>query len=227
MDLAGTVMSPVPVPAVGVGLAGVSSLRALVLVPAANPGGVGGEPREAGAGEAAHGVGTGRLYAAVGRAVEVGVVDVTLVDVDTLGLVEGGVTDDPGHTVVIVAAADLPVSTDSVELVAVSVAAVVGGGEAEPGGVVGVEREGEVLRIETEVVPAPGPARQETVLVSLTVALPLLAGVSSSIVIVNVIFNLIVIIVIIITILSSTSMLSSSSSSSSSSLSSSSSSSTP
>ena len=200
MDLAGTVMSPVPVPAVGVGLAGVSSLRALVLVPAANPGGVGGEPREAGAGEAAHGVGTGRLYAAVGRAVEVGVVDVTLVDVDTLGLVEGGVTDDPGHTVVIVAAADLPVSTDSVELVAVSVAAVVGGGEAEPGGVVGVEREGEVLRIETEVVPAPGPARQETVLVSLTVALPLLAGVSSSIVIVNVIFNLIVIIVIIITI---------------------------
>ena len=213
MDLAGTVMSPVPVPAVGVGLAGVSSLRALVLVPAANPGGVGGEAREARAGEAAHGVGTGRLYAAVGRAVEVGVVDVTLVDVDTLGLVEGGVTDDPGHTVVIVAAADLPVSTDSVELVAVSVAAVVGGGEAEPGGVVGVERDGEVLRVETEVVPAPGPARQQTVLVSLTVALPLLAGVSSSIVIVNVIFNLIVVIVIIITILSSTSMLSSSSSS--------------
>ena len=93
-------------------------------------------------------------------------------------------------------------STDSVELVAVSVAAVVGGGEAEPGGVVGVERDREVLRVETEVVPAPGPARQQTVLVSLTVALPLLAGVSSSIVIVNVIFNLIVIIVIIITILS-------------------------
>ena len=175
-DLAGAVVCPVPVPAVRVGLAGVAALRALVLVPAAHPGGVGREASEAGTGEAAHGVGAARLYAAVGRTVEVGVVNVTLVDVDTLGLVQAGVTDDPGHTVVIIAAADLPVTTDPVELVAVSVAAVVGGGEAEPGGVVGVERDREVLRVETEVVPAPGPARPETVLVSLTVALALLAG---------------------------------------------------
>ena len=53
-NLAGAVVSPVPVPAVGVGFTGGAALCALIQVPAAHPGGVGSEPRVAGAGEAAH-----------------------------------------------------------------------------------------------------------------------------------------------------------------------------
>ena len=67
-------MGPVPVPAVSVGFTGGAPLRALVQVPAAHPGGVGGEPRVTGAGEAAHRVGAGGLYPTVGRPIEVEVV---------------------------------------------------------------------------------------------------------------------------------------------------------
>ena len=157
-------------------LACVASLRALVLVPAALPCGVCREARQTGTGEAAHTVGAGRLYATVRRPIEVDIVNVALVNVHTLGLVQTGVTHHAGHTVLIEAAADLPVAADSVQLVAVSVAAVVRGAEAEPSGVVGVLREGEVLRVETEIVATPRPARPVTVLVSVTMSLPLPAG---------------------------------------------------
>ena len=74
------------------------------------------------------------------------------------------------------AEACLAVVTDSVVLVAVSVAAVVRGAEAKPGRVVWVLRDGEILRVETEIVSTASPARQSTVLVSLTVSLALSTG---------------------------------------------------
>ena len=111
--------------AVGVLLAVVSSLRALVDVPAPVPGGVLGVAGVAAAAEAAHVVGTESVLAAVGSSVELEVVYLTLVNVHTLGLVKAGVADHPGHAVVVVAAADLSIAADSVEFVAVPVAAVV------------------------------------------------------------------------------------------------------
>ena len=158
-------MRPVPVPAVGVGPAAAAALRALVDVPAAHPGGVLGEPRLTGTAEAAHAVGAGGLNATVSRPIEVGVVRVTLVRLQTGGLVQVCVTVVTGSAVLVIAAAHLPMAADSVQLVAVSVAAVVRGAEAEPSGVVGVLREGEVLRVETEIVATPRPAWPVTVLV--------------------------------------------------------------
>ena len=154
------------VPAVGVLLTGVAALRALVDVPAALPGGVLGVAGLAGAGEAPHRVGAVGLLTTVRRPIELDVGNVALVNVHTLGLVQTGVTHHAGHTVLIEAAADLPIAADSVQLVAVSVAAVVRGAEAEPCGVVGVLREGEVLRVETEIVATPRPAWPVTVLVT-------------------------------------------------------------
>ena len=111
--------------AVGVLLAVVSSLRALVDVPAAVPGCVLGVAGVAAAAEAAHVVGTESVLAAVGSSVELEVVYLTLVNVHTLGLVQAGVADHPGHAVVVIAAANLAIAADSVEFVAVPVAAVV------------------------------------------------------------------------------------------------------
>ena len=102
-----------------------SPFSALVLIPAPDPGCVGSEASETGTGEAAHIVGAGGLYTTVGRPVEQSVVYVTLVNVHTLGLVQVGVADHPGHAVVVIAAANLAIAADSVEFVAVSVAAVV------------------------------------------------------------------------------------------------------
>ena len=164
--LAGAVVGAVPVPAVGVLLTEVAALRALVDVPASHPGGVLGEPRHTGTAEAAHAVGAGGLNATVSRPIEVGVVRVTLVRLQTGGLVQVCVTVVTGSAVLVIAAAHLPMAADSVQLVAVSVAAVVRGAEAEPSGVVGVLREGEVLRVETEIVATPRPARPVTVLVT-------------------------------------------------------------
>ena len=106
-------------------LAGVPPLSALVLIPAANPGCVSSEARETGTGEAAHIVGAGRLYATVGGSIEQSVVYIALVNVHTLGLLQTGVADHPGHAVVVIATADLSIAADSVQFVAVPVAAVV------------------------------------------------------------------------------------------------------
>ena len=106
-------------------LAGVPPLSALVLIPAANPGRMGSEAGETGTGEAAHIVGAGRLYATVGGSIEQSVVYIALVNVHTLGLLQAGVADHPGHAVVVIAAANLAIAAHSVEFVAVPVAAVV------------------------------------------------------------------------------------------------------
>ena len=113
------------VPAVGVVLAAVASLRALVDVPAAGPGGVLGVAWLTGAGEAPHSVATGGVLPAVGSPVELDVANLALVNVHTLGLLQAGVADHPGHAVIVIAAADLAIAADSVEFVAVPVAAVV------------------------------------------------------------------------------------------------------
>ena len=123
--LAGAIMRSNQVPAVGVGLAGVASLRALVDVPAAGPGGVLGVAGVTGAGEAAHGVGAEGVLATVGRPIELDVVLLTLVNVHTLGLLQTGVAHHPRHTVGVVATPHLAVVAESVERIAVSVAAVV------------------------------------------------------------------------------------------------------
>ena len=129
-----------------------TSLSTLILIPAADPGCVSSEARQTGTGEAAHIVGAGSLDTTVGRPVEESVVQVTLVNVRTLGLVQAGVAHHPRHTVGVVAAAHLAVTADSVERVAVSVAAVVRGAEPEPGRVVGVLRHREVPGVQTEIV---------------------------------------------------------------------------
>ena len=174
--LAGAVMRSYEVPAVGVVLAGVTSLRALVDVPAPGPGGVLGVAGVAGAGEAAHSVGAEGVLPTVGRPLELEVVQLALVNVHTLGLVQTGVAHHTRHTVRVVAAAHLAVAADSVERVAVPVAAVVGGAEAKPGRVVWVLRDREILRVEAEIVSTPSPARPDTVLVRLTVTLALSTG---------------------------------------------------
>ena len=68
----------------------------------------------AGAGEAAHSVGTVGVLPAVGRPIKLDVVHITLLYVRTLGLGEAGVTEHPCHTVFIIAAAYLAIAADSV-----------------------------------------------------------------------------------------------------------------
>ena len=176
-DLAGAVVRPVPVPAVGVGPAAAAALRALVDVPAAHPGGVGGEPRVTGAGEAAHRVGAGGLYPAVGSPIEVDVVNITLVQLVAGGKWHVSVAVVAISTVLIHPAASNIVPTPVVVLVADSVAAVVRAGEPKARCVVGVLGCGEILSVETQVIATPGPARVDAVIVRLTVTLPLPAGV--------------------------------------------------
>ena len=134
------------------------------------------EACETGTGETAHIVGAGCLYTTVGGPIEQSVVDIALVNVHTLGLLQAGVADHPGHAVVVIATANLSIAADSVEFVAVSVAAVVRGAVAEPGRVVGVLSHREVLGVEAEIVPTSGPARQGTVGVCLAVTLGLTTG---------------------------------------------------
>ena len=169
-------MGAVEVPAVGVGPAGGAALRALVLVPAAHPGRVGREPRVAGAAERAHRVGAGRLYPAVRGAVEESVLNVALIDLVAGGLVHVGLAVVAVQTVLIRGTARHLVPAPVVVLVAHSVAAVVGGGVAKTDGVVGIFGCGEVLGVQTEVVPAPRPPSLVTVRISLAVALALSAG---------------------------------------------------
>ena len=124
-NLAGAVVSPVPVPAVGVGFTGGAALCALIQVPASHPGGVGSEPRVTGTGEAAHRVGAGGLYATVGSPIEVYVVNIALVQLIAGGKWHVCLTVVPISTVLIHPAASSVVPTPVVVLVADSVAAVV------------------------------------------------------------------------------------------------------
>ena len=119
-----------------------TSLSTLILIPAPNPGCVGREAGETWTGEAADIVGACCLYTAVWGPIEQSVVDVTFVNVNTLGELEAGVAHHPRHTVRVIAAANLAVVTDAVEAVAVSVATVVWGAEPKPGTVVWILREG-------------------------------------------------------------------------------------
>ena len=124
-NLAGAVVSPVPVPAVGVGFTSGAALGTLVQVPAAHPGGVGSEPRVAGAGETAHRVGAGGLYATVGSPIEVDVVNIALVQLIAGGECHVCFTVMAISAVLIPPAASNTVPTPVVVLVADSVAAVV------------------------------------------------------------------------------------------------------
>ena len=169
-------MRAVQVPAVRVGLAGAAALGALVLVPAAHPGRVGREAGQAGAGEGAHSVGASRLLPAVRRAVEEDVVNVALVNLIAGGLVHVRLAVVTILAVLIGDTASHIVSAPVVVLVANSVAAVVSGEVTEPGGVVGILSCREVLGVETQVVPAPGPPGLVTVRIGLAVTLALPAG---------------------------------------------------
>ena len=102
-----------------------TSLSTLILTPAPYPWCVGSEAGETGTGEAADIVSAGRLYTTVGGPIEQSVVDVTFVNVNTLGELQAGVAHHPRHTVRVIAAANLAIAAHSVEAVAVSVAAVV------------------------------------------------------------------------------------------------------
>ena len=176
-NLAGAVVSAVPIPAVGVGFTGGAALCALIQVPASHPGGVGSEPRVTGTGEAAHRVGAGGLYPTVGRSIEIQVVRITFIQLIAGGLVHGGVTVVAISTVLIPPAASNIVPTPVVVLVADSVAAVVRAGEPKACCVVGVLGCGEILSVKTQVIATSGPARVDAVTVLLTVTLPLPAGV--------------------------------------------------
>ena len=124
-NLAGAVVSAIPVPTISIGFTGGAALCALIQVPASHPGGVGSEPRVTGAGEAAHRVGAGGLYPTVGRTIEVEVVRITFIQLIAGGLVHGGVTVVAISTVLVPPAASGVVPTPVVVLVADSVAAVV------------------------------------------------------------------------------------------------------
>ena len=171
-------MRAVQVPAVRVGPAGAAALRALVLVPAAHPGRVGSEARQAGAAEGAHGVGAGRLLPAVRGAVEEDVVNVTLVNLVAGGQVHVCLAVVTVLAVLIGGTASHIVPAPVVVLVADSVAAVVSGEVSKAGGVVGILGCREVLGVETEIVSAPRPPGLDTVGIGLAVALSLPAGVS-------------------------------------------------
>ena len=170
-------MGAIPVPAVSVCSAGAATFSALIEVPAAHPGSVGSEPSVTGAGEAAHRVGAGGLYATVGSPIEVDVVNITLVQLVAGGKWHVCVTVVTISTVLIHPAASSVVPTPVVVLVADSVAAVVIIREANACCVVGILGCGKILGVETQVIATPGPARVDAVSVLLTVTLPLPAGV--------------------------------------------------
>ena len=170
-------MGAIPVPAVSVCSTGAATLSALIEVPAAHPGSVGSEARVTGAGEAAHRVGAGGLYATVGSPIEVEVVNGTFIQLIAGGLVHVCVTVVAISTVLIPPAASNIVPTPVVVLVADSVAAVVRTREPKACCVVGVLGGGEILSVETQVIATSGPARIDAVTVLLTVTLPLSAGV--------------------------------------------------
>ena len=170
-------MGAIPVPAVSVCSTGAATLSALIEVPAAHPGSVGSEASVTGAGEAAHRVGAGGLYATVGRPIEIEVVRITFIQLIASGLVHGGVTVVAISTVLVPPAASSVVPTPVVVLVADSVAAVVRAGEPKACCVVGVLGCGEILSVKTQVIATSGPARVDAVTVLLTVTLPLPAGV--------------------------------------------------
>ena len=165
------------VPAVCVILAGAAALRALVDVPAAHPGRVGGVAGLTLAVEAPGGVDTVRIFRAVLGAVEVRVVDVALVQLVAGGLIHVGLAVVSIRAVLIVKAANIAVSTSVVVLVANPVAAVVSGGEAKRLCVVGVLGRGEVEGVEAGVVAAHRPAPVVAVAVIDAVPLPLLTRV--------------------------------------------------
>ena len=175
--LASAVMRAVQVPAVRVGLAGAAALGALVLVPAAHPGRVASEARQAAAAEGAHCVGAGRLLPAIRGAVEEDVVNVTLVNLVACGQVHVCLTVVTILAILIGDATSHIVAAPVVVLVTDSVAAVVSGCVSEPGGIVGILGCREVLGVKTEIVSAPGPPGLDTVSVGLAVALALPAGV--------------------------------------------------
>ena len=119
------------VPAVCVLLAGAAPLSALVDVPAAHPGLVGGEASLTVAVEAAGGVDAVRLLPAVLGPIEVSVVNFTFVQLIAGGLVHVSLAVVAISTVLIVQTANIAVSTSIIVLVTLSVAAVVTGAEAK------------------------------------------------------------------------------------------------
>ena len=119
------------VPAVCVLLTGAPPLRALIDVPAAHPGRVGGEPGLTLAVEAAGGVDAVRLLPAVLGAIKVSVIYVTLVQLITGGLIHVSLAVVSIITVLIVQTSHIAISTPVIVFVALPMTAVVTGAEAK------------------------------------------------------------------------------------------------